>query len=121
MTTIRHHSSEMQTARRMTAEQLRLLGVRVKPTTSNAQLAALIAERLGWTAPESTPAALLPFFLRFLDVSRSGVTPPPYRPVVRRPMRYDLAMRTIAARAADVQPHLTPAASNVVTWRELAA
>lgn len=100
MTTIRHHSTEMQTARRMTAEQLRLLGVRVKPTTSNAQLAELIAERMGGSAPAFTPTALLPFFTRFLDVSRTGVTPPPYRPIVRRPMRYDLAMRTIAAHAA---------------------
>lgn len=121
MTTIRHHSSEMQTARRMTAEQLRLLGVPLKPTTSNVQMAELIAKRMGWAAPDHAPAALLPFFLRFLDVSRAGVTPPPYRPVVRRPMRFDLAMRTIAARAAAVQPHLTHAASNVVTWRELAA
>lgn len=121
MTTIRHHSSEMQTARRMTAEQLRLLGVPLKPTTSNVQLAELIAERMGWAAPDPAPAALLPFFMRFLDVSRAGVAPPPYRPVLRRPMHYDLAMRTIAARAAAVQPHLTHAASNVVTWRELAA
>lgn len=119
--TIRHHSTEMQTARRMAAEHLRLQGVALKPSTSSARIAELIAERMGWGVPEFEPAALLPFFLRFLDVSRTGVTPPPYRPVVRRPMRYDLAMRTIAARAASVQPHLTPAASNVVTWRELAA
>lgn len=121
MTTIRHHSTEMQTARRMTAEQLRLLGVRVKPSTSNAQLAELIAERMGWAAPEFTPAALLPFFMRFLDVSRSGVTPAPYRPVTRRPMRHDLAMRTLAARAAAAQPQLIAASSNILTWRELAA
>ncbi|SSW67231.1 hypothetical protein AVE30378_02516 [Achromobacter veterisilvae] len=121
MTTIRHHSTEMQTARRMTAEQLRLLGVRVKPATSNAQLAELIAERMGWMAPETTPDALYPFLLRFLDVSRSAVTPAPYRPFARKPMRYDLTMRTIAARAAADQPHMTHAASNVVTWRELAA
>ncbi|CAB3862651.1 hypothetical protein LMG26858_02302 [Achromobacter anxifer] len=121
MTTIRHHSSEMQTARRMTAEQLRLLGVPLKASTSNVQMAELIAERMGWAAPDAVPAALLPFFMRFLDVSRVGVTPPPYRPVVRRPMCYDLAMRNVAARAAAVQPHLTHAASNVITWRELAA
>ncbi|MNY57990.1 hypothetical protein D3C86_1942730 [compost metagenome] len=81
----------------------------------------MIAERMGWAAPESTPEALLPFLTRFLNVCRAGVTPPPYRPIARRPMRYDLAMRTIAARAAAVQPHLTHAASNVVTWRELSA
>lgn len=120
-TTIRHHSAEMQTARRMTAEQLRLLGVPLKPSASSAQIAELIAERMGWAVPEFEPAALLPFFIRFLDVSRTGVTPPPYRPVVRHPMRYDLAMRTVAARAAAVQPHVTAASSNVVTWRELAA
>ncbi|EHK65257.1 hypothetical protein [Achromobacter arsenitoxydans] len=121
MTTIRHHSSEMQTARRMAAEQLRLLGVPLKQSTSSAQMAELIAERMGWAVPDFDAGALLPFLTRFLDVSRTGVTPPPYRPVVRRPVRFDLAMRTIAARAAGAQPHLTHAASNVITWRELAA
>ncbi|WP_338881503.1 hypothetical protein WHX56_13945 [Achromobacter veterisilvae] len=121
MTAARYHSTEMQAARRMTAEQLRRIGAPVKGSTTVAQMADMIAERTGWTAPASTPAALLPFLRRFLDISRAGATPPPYRPVARRPMHYDLAMRTIAARAAAVQPPLIAAASNVVTWRELAA
>ncbi|AMG47450.1 hypothetical protein AL520_27165 [Achromobacter xylosoxidans] len=121
MKAARYHSEEMQVARRDAGDQLRKLGAPVKATTTVLQMAEMIAERMGWAAPDPAPAALLPFFMRFLDVSRAGVTPPPYRPVLRRPMRYDLAMRTIAARAAAVQPHLTHAASNVVTWRELAA
>ena len=120
MTALRYHSSEMQAARRMTVEQLRLLGAPLKPSTSIGQMAEMIAERMGWTAPETTPEALYPFLLRFLEVRRAEVTPAPYRPLVRKPMHYDLAMRTIAARAAADQPHLTHAASNVVTWRELA-
>lgn len=121
MSTIRYHSSEMQTARRMTVEQLRLLGAPLTRSTTIHQMAEMIAERMGWTAPASSPEALYPFLLRFLDARRAGVTPPPYRPIVRPPVRFDLAMRTIAARAAAAQPHLTHAASNVVTWRELAA
>ncbi|WP_313377961.1 hypothetical protein [Achromobacter insolitus] len=121
MTALRYHSSEMQTARRMTIEQLRLIGAPLTKSTTAVQLAEMIAERMGWIAPDPTPEALYPFLRRFLEVSRAGVTPPPYRPIIRRPMRYDLAMRVTAARAAAVQPHLTHAASNVVTWRELAA
>lgn len=54
---------------------------------------------------------------RFVDPF--NVAPPPYRPVIRRPLRYDLAMRLAAARAAAAQPRLLIVASNVVTWREV--
>ena len=55
---------------------------------------------------------------RFVD--HSSATLPPYRPVIRRPLRYDLAMRMTAARAADAQPPLAVVASNIITWREVA-
>jgi len=121
MTALRHHSLEMQIARRQAAEQLRKVGTPVKASATILQMAALIAERTGWPAPAADPADLLAFLVRFLDLARAGVTPPPYRPVVKRPMRYDLAMREALARASAVQPRLVTATSNVVTWRELAA
>ncbi|WP_424626401.1 hypothetical protein [Achromobacter marplatensis] len=89
----RHQSLEMQIARRQAAEHLRKIGAPVKESTTVLQMAAMIAERTGWPAPASAPADLLAFLERFLDQCSVGVTPPPYRPVVRRPMRYDLAMR----------------------------
>ncbi|CUK19262.1 hypothetical protein [Achromobacter xylosoxidans] len=119
MKAARYHSEEMQIARRDAGDQLRKLGAPVKATTTVLQMAEMIAERTGWPVPAATPAAVLPYLVRFLDISRAGATPPPYRPVARRPMRYDLAMRTAAARAAAAQPHLIPASSNVITWREL--
>lgn len=121
MTPPRHQSLEMQIARRQTAEHLRKLSAPVKASTTVLQMAAMIAERTGWPAPASAPADLLAFLERFLDKCRAGVTPPPYRPVVRRPMQYDLATREAHTRAAAAQPHLTTATSNVVTWREFAA
>lgn len=121
MTALRHHSLEMQIARRHAAEQLRKVGTPVKASATIAQMATLIAERTGWPAPAADPADLLAFLGRFLDLARAGITPPPYRPVVRRPMRYDLAMRDALTRAAAAQPHLITATSNVVTWREMAA
>jgi hypothetical protein len=121
MTGLRHHSLEMQIARRQAAEQLRKVGTPVKASATIVQMAALIADRTGWPAPAADPADLLAFLVRFLDLARAGVTPPPYRPVVRRPMRYDLAIRETLARAAAAQPHLITATSNVVTWREMAA
>ncbi len=119
MKAARFHSEEMQIARRDAGDQLRKLGAPVKAATTVLQMAEMIAERMGWPIPAATPAAVLPYLVRFLDISRAGATPPPYRPVARRPMRYDLAMRTVAARAAAAQPHLIPASSNVITWREL--
>ena len=121
MTALRHHSLEMQIARRQAAEQLRKVGTPVKASATVVQMAALIAERTGWPAPPSEPPALLAFLGRFLGQCRAGITPPPYRPVVRRPMSYDGAMRERLARAAAAQPRLISATSNVVTWRELAA
>lgn len=55
---------------------------------------------------------------RFAD--HSSATLPPYRPVIRRPLRYDPAMRMAAARAAAAQPPLAVVASNIITWREVA-
>lgn len=121
MTALRHHSLEMQIARRLAAEQLRKVGTPVKASATIVQMAALIAERTGWSVPAADPADLLAFLVRFVDLGRAGITPPPYRPVVRRPMRYDDAMRESLARAAAAQPRLISATSNVVTWRELAA
>lgn len=46
-------------------------------------------------------------------------TLPPWRPVIRRALSYDLAMRVAAARAAAAQPRLAVVASNVITWREV--
>lgn len=121
MSALRHHSLEMQIARRHTAETLRKLGTPIKASATAMQMAALIAERTGWPAPAADPAGLLAFLERFLAACRATVAPPPYRPVVRRPMRYDLAMREALTRAAAAQPHLITATSNVITWRELAA
>lgn len=121
MTPVRYQTLDMQIARRHTAEELRKLGTPVKASTTIVQMAALIAERTGWPAPNADAADLLAFLGRFLDLCRAGITPPPYRPIVRRPMRYDLAMREALNRAAAAQPHLTTATSNVITWRELAA
>lgn len=119
MNAVRHQSEAMQTARRDAADLLQKAGATVKASTTAAQLATMIAERTGWLAPVPTPAALLPFLLRYIELYHPDATLPPYRPVARRPMRYDLAMRTVAARAAAAQPHLIPASSNVITWREL--
>ncbi|HZV57013.1 MAG TPA: hypothetical protein VFF89_05005 [Sphingobium sp.] len=117
---MKYHSSDMQIARRMAGDQLRRLGAPVRPSTTVIQMAEMIAERTGWPVPmEITPDSLLPYLLRFLEL-RAEATPPPYRPVVRPPLRYGLSMRVTAARAAAVQPRLIVAASNVVTWRELA-
>jgi hypothetical protein len=119
MKILAYHSPEMQVARRQAGEHLLKIGAPVRASTTAAQMAEMIAEHTGWAAPEIRPAALLPFLMRFVDLQCAGATPPSYRPVVRRPVRYDLTMRTIAARAAAVQPHVTPASSNVITWREL--
>ena len=77
-------------------------------------------------APQNIPAPVVPVeakappekLERFAD--HSSATLPPYRPVIRRPLRYDLAMRMTAARAAAAQPPLTVVASNIITWREVA-
>lgn len=121
MKTVRHQSEAMQTARRDAANLLQKAGATVKASTTAAQLATMIAERTGWLAPVPTPAALLPFLMRYVELYRPDATPPPYRPLARRPLRYDLAMRVAAARAAAVQPRLVAAASNVITWRELSS
>lgn len=121
MTQVRHQSLELQIARRHTAEALRKLGMPIKASATAMQMAALIAERTGWPAPAADPAELLAFLERFLTTGHASVAPPPYRPVVRRPLRYDLAMREALTRAAAAQPHLITATSNVITWRELAA
>lgn len=119
MKTVRHQSEAMQTARRDAADLLQKAGATVKASTTAAQLATMIAERTGWLAPVPTPAALLPFLLRYIELYHPDATPPPYRPLARRPLRFDLTMRVAAARAAAVQPRLVAAASNVITWREL--
>lgn len=50
---------------------------------------------------------------------QSCATLPPWRPVIRRALSYDLAMRVAAARAAAAQPRLAVVTSNVITWREV--
>lgn len=121
MSIVHYHSSEWQTARRLAAEQLRKIGAPVRPASTGAQIARMIAERTGWGMPAATPSALLPFLQRFLVLTKAGATPPPYRPFKRDALRYDLAMRVTAARAASVQPRLIAATSNIITWREIAA
>lgn len=44
-----------------------------------------------------------------------------HRPAMHRPLRYSLAMKLAAARAAAVQPRLLALTSNVLTWREALA
>ncbi|WP_162876302.1 hypothetical protein [Achromobacter insuavis] len=48
-----------------------------------------------------------------------SATQSPYRPAIRRPLRYSMAMQFAAARAAAAQPRLLAVTSNVVTWREV--
>lgn len=53
------------------------------------------------------------------SADQSCATLPPWRPVIRPALSYDLAMRVAAARAAAAQPRLAAVASNVITWREV--
>lgn len=53
-----------------------------------------------------------------LLADRLIATQAPYRSANRRPLRYSLAMKLAAARAAAAQPRLLAVTSNVVTWRE---
>lgn len=46
-------------------------------------------------------------------------TAPDNNPIKRKPLTHSPAMRAVAERAAEDQPHIIPIASNNIEWREV--
>lgn len=114
-----HVSPQTRAAGRLAADKLRAMGASVPANTPFDSILAIVADRMSWPAPR--PSNYLSFLERFIAADS---VPSPRRactPAARPPLRYTLAMRHAAARAAGDQPRLIHAVSNIQTWRELGA
>lgn len=113
-----HNRTEMAAARRRAGEELGKLGLHITRHTTAKVMAGMIVKHTGWAAPLA--GSLCEFLERFVASRSHGLVAAPYRPVVRKPLSYDRTMQEAARRAADAQPPMVHAVSNVVTWRETA-